>query len=473
MATRVNRTKKSNTRAKKTKVSIKAPWYMQQRTVLFVLTFAVIGVAGLFLARAATDNNCVSVTSDTNSTMKVCVNQPRINTVNATADYTGGKGTFRLKTATLSLYSCVRDTNVCATSVTSSAIKKPNWFVPSKARVTTASISFDTTKTYKACVNFTDSIGWQQAGVCTDIIDFAPPTQQSSEETSTSTTTTTTSAPDCGMSPQKEDGSLWKCTFNEDFNGTTYDRTKWVPQLTATSGFSMGTAPGRTCFVNNANTIRVSDGYLNLSVNKTSQPFTCAPASKGAFTTSYESGQLMTYRLFSQQYGRFEVRAKLPTERKKGLQETFWLWPNDSLKYGPHPASGEIDMGEFYSQYPDFNVPYIHYKYDSYNSETDSNIVTLLNPKYNRNYDNCKINFGEFNTYTAVWRSGYIQLDVNGKPCVVNNYTSTVGPVPAPFDQPFFLSLTQALGIHGNAYDESDPPKLPATTQVDYVKIWQ
>jgi hypothetical protein len=43
---------------------------------------------------------------------------------------------------------------------------------------------------------------------------------------------------------------------------------------------------------------------------------------------------------------------------------------------------------------------------------------------------------------------------------------------PAPFDQPFFLALTQALGIGGNAFNPATTP-LPATTQIDYVRIWQ
>jgi hypothetical protein len=42
---------------------------------------------------------------------------------------------------------------------------------------------------------------------------------------------------------------------------------------------------------------------------------------------------------------------------------------------------------------------------------------------------------------------------------------------PAPFDQPFFLSLTQALGVGTNSPTASTP--LPATTLVDYVRVWK
>ena len=35
------------------------------------------------------------------------------------------------------------------------------------------------------------------------------------------------------------------------------------------------------------------------------------------------------------------------------------------------PASGEIDFAEFYSQYPNLDVPFIHYNYSS----TDPNVT--------------------------------------------------------------------------------------------------
>lgn len=43
---------------------------------------------------------------------------------------------------------------------------------------------------------------------------------------------------------------------------------------------------------------------------------------------------------------------------------------------------------------------------------------------------------------------------------------------PATFDQPFFMILTQALGIGTNAFDPATTP-LPATTQVDWARVWK
>ena len=47
------------------------------------------------------------------------------------------------------------------------------------------------------------------------------------------------------------------------------------------------------------------------------------------------------------------------------------------------------------------------------------------------------------------------------------------GPVaPQPFDQRFFVVLTQGLGSGSNAVDPSTT-RLPATTQIDYVRVWK
>ena len=68
-----------------------------------------------------------------------------------------------------------------------------------------------------------------------------------------------------------------------------------------------------------------------------------------------------SYQLFSQRYGYFQARAKLPAIDLHGLQETLWLYPENETLYGPWPDSGEIDYGEFYSSFADADVPVVHY----------------------------------------------------------------------------------------------------------------
>jgi beta-glucanase (GH16 family) len=216
--------------------------------------------------------------------------------------------------------------------------------------------------------------------------------------------------------------------------------------------------------VNSPDNIAVAGGYLALTARKLAAPFSCASPA-GAYTTQYTSGMVSTFGTFSQTYGRFEVRAKLPQTTAKGLQETLWLWPVNSTKYYPY-SSGEIDFAEFYSQYYNLNVPYVHYTVDpnTVNALTNTNIYTAVL--------GCKIDYTAFNSYSLEWVPGKLTIGINGKTCLTNYYQPLGLSSPAPFDQPFFVALTQALGVGSNAFDPASTP-LPATTLVDYVHVWK
>ncbi len=64
-----------------------------------------------------------------------------------------------------------------------------------------------------------------------------------------------------------------------------------------------------------------------------------------------------------------------------------------------------------------------------------------------------------------LWDATRIEILVNGKTCLVN----TSGDVA--FQKPYIIALTQALGIDANAFTGTAP--MPATTEVDYVKVWR
>ncbi|HWD52332.1 MAG TPA: glycoside hydrolase family 16 protein, partial [Acidimicrobiales bacterium] len=285
----------------------------------------------------------------------------------------------------------------------------------------------------------------------------------STTTTSTSTTTTTTAPSPTSCGNQQTlvvDGSTWSCSFDTEFTGTTLDTTKWTPITTATSGYTSGLV---ACFVNTPNNISVGNGYLSLTARKEAAPFTCTDP-YGSFTTQYTSGTVSTYGLFSQAYGRFEVNAKLPSATVAGLQSSLWLFPQNELKYGAWPASGEIDIAETYSEYPTLAIPYIHYNYNSVNAATNTNVVTN---------DYCTIDPTQFNDYVVEWTPTTITMLYNGQTCLVDHWIPASPEVaPQPFDQPFFINLTQALGLATNNFDPSTTP-LPATSEIKYVRAWK
>ncbi|HEY1826675.1 MAG TPA: glycoside hydrolase family 16 protein [Acidimicrobiales bacterium] len=293
-----------------------------------------------------------------------------------------------------------------------------------------------------------------------------PPTTTTTTTTAPPTTTTTTTTPsgtNCGnQQTLVTDGSTWTCSFDTEFTGTTLNTKQWTPITTASSGYLSGAV---ACYMNSPNNISVGNGYLSLTARKEAAPFACNTP-WGPFTTQYTSGTVATYGLFSQAYGRFDVRAKIPAATVAGLQSSLWLLPQNETQFGAWPASGEIDIAEMYSEYPTLAIPTIHYNYNSWqvNSATNTNIAT--------NYT-CTINPNVFNDYVVEWTPTTITMLYNGQTCLVDHWIPSSPLVaPQPFNQPFFINLTQALGIGTDNFNPSTTP-LPATTEIQYVRAWK
>src|SRR5690349_16802566 len=73
----------------------------------------------------------------------------------------------------------------------------------------------------------------------------------------------------CGTLLPKSTGGYWKCSFVDNFRGTSLNTNKWAPQITALSGFYMN----QTCFKNGQG-YAVYDGLLRLRVYRHAA-FTC------------------------------------------------------------------------------------------------------------------------------------------------------------------------------------------------------
>lgn len=254
----------------------------------------------------------------------------------------------------------------------------------------------------------------------------------------------------CGALVPKAGGGTWSCTLAENFDGTSLNRAVWMPQ----TQFASGTPQAHACYLDDPSVVNVANGSLNLSVRRVAAPVSCT---FGNLTgpTSYVAGSVMTYRLFSQQYGRFEARTKNTATDAPGLQEAFWLWPDDRYpSTATWPAAGEIDVSETYSSHPTVSVPYFHYSADAYGPMLGTTTAW-----------SCTAYRGVWNTYTLEWSPRRLEVFVNGRSCLVN----TSGD-PA-FQKPYIIALTQLLGTGDNVYDGRAP--LPATTSVDYVKVWK
>jgi beta-glucanase (GH16 family) len=149
------------------------------------------------------------------------------------------------------------------------------------------------------------------------------PTTSAPAPTSSAPTTSapapTTSAPAPTSSAPAPTG--YKLVFNEDFN--SIDRTKWNVRNNSWANNEMSIVTSRS------DNVFVSNGALTLRAIKESYTV-------GSTTRQYTSGYLDTIGRESWQYGRMEMRAKLPTAQ--GMWPAFWLRDNTNL--------GELDIME-------------------------------------------------------------------------------------------------------------------------------
>ncbi len=181
--------------------------------------------------------------------------------------------------------------------------------------------------------------------------------------------------------------------------------------------------------------------------------------SVGAF--DYTSARINTRDRFAFRYGRIEARMRLPGGQ--GLWPAFWLLPQDS-PYGGWAASGEIDIMEAVNLGgAGGNTVHgtIHYGAEwpgnQYSGEA------YLVPTNARD---------DFHTYAIEWDNGEIRWYVDDVMYAMrNSWSSTGGPFPAPFDQPFYIIFNVAVG--GNWPGAPDASTaFPVTMEVDWVRVY-
>jgi beta-glucanase (GH16 family) len=109
--------------------------------------------------------------------------------------------------------------------------------------------------------------------------------------------------------------STWRMTFDDEFDGTSLDQTKWNPCPWSSS------ANGRELQGYDAAHGVVADGYLHQICEKKTNTF-------GGATRTYLSSIITTQNgKFSQRFGYFEARIKPP--RTDGMWPAFWTIPAD------------------------------------------------------------------------------------------------------------------------------------------------
>lgn len=171
------------------------------------------------------------------------------------------------------------------------------------------------------------------------------------------------------------------------------------------------------------------------------------------------SASVHTHDSFNFQYGRVEVRAKLPS--CLGTWPAIWLMPQ-TRTYGPWPRCGEIDIME--------NVGYDPEKI-CYAIHTKSNNHMLGNGRGGNAL--CPDNATEYHVYGLEWTPTELIWTLDGRKRLVLPRPAEADIDTWPFDQPFYLILNTAFGGGWGGTKGIAPDELPQEYVIDYVRIYQ
>ena len=283
--------------------------------------------------------------------------------------------------------------------------------------------------------------------------------------------------------------SDWSLVWSDEFDGATIDAKKWSHEVNCDGGGNQE----KQCYTDSSDNSFVSDGTLKI---------VALPAQADA-DKPYTSARMVTQHKADFKYGRFEVKAKLPSGQ--GSWPAFWMMPTDAT-YGGWPKSGEIDILEA-----------VNLKTTNSDGVVENNVHGTLH--YGKEWpDNASsgksyslpdgINpADDFHTYAVEWQEGEIrwyvddylyatqrqsQVRYNSKKEAVGlahqgwfaeYYDLVTGELTthwdaAPFDQEFFMILNFAvggnwpenvnnLGIDTTAFENGQ------TFEIDYVRVYQ
>lgn len=176
----------------------------------------------------------------------------------------------------------------------------------------------------------------------------------------------------------------------------------------------------------------------------------------GSETAEYTSSSLYTNGLHTFQYGRFEMRARIPTSA--GMWPAWWTLGVE----GEWPSNGEIDIMEFYQ------------------SKVLANVACGTSTRWQAKWDSetrplSSLGSGwsdEFHVWQMDWDDQQIVLFLDGEPMNTTNLADMLNPDGAsPFRQEHYMLLNLAIG--GNNGGDPSGTSFPQRFEVDYVRVFQ
>ena len=277
-------------------------------------------------------------------------------------------------------------------------------------------------------------------------VDVAPPVAMPPQTNVNISNPTLTVANNDDVSP----GDALTLVWSDEFDGASLDPQAWFFET------GDGTEYGIPGWGNNElqyylpDNAQLEGGFLKIEAR-----------TESIGTFDYTSARINTRDRFAFQYGRIEARMRLPGGQ--GIWPAFWMLPQDS-PYGIWPASGELDVAEAVNLGgAGGNTVYGPIYYGGGSLGVMSSSETYLVPTDATT---------EFHTYAVEWDATEIRWYVDDVLFAMqNDWMTSGGAFPAPFDVPFYIIFNVAVG--GNFPGNPDGTTvLPVIMEVDWVRVY-
>jgi beta-glucanase (GH16 family) len=192
-------------------------------------------------------------------------------------------------------------------------------------------------------------------------------------------------------------------------------------------------------YTNRPENIIVDNGFLKITARR--EPY---------LGRDFTSSRIQSHQKFEFQYGRVEIRAKMPTGG--GTWPALWMLGSD-FQTNPWPAAGEIDIMEHIGNTQDVVYGTTH---DPFNFAGNARSGSTTVPGVSE----------EFHIYALEWTETEIRFYVDDE-----QYYAVSNNSGLPFNKDFFLILNVAMG--GTFGGSIDANFAESTMEVDYIRVYQ
>lgn len=237
---------------------------------------------------------------------------------------------------------------------------------------------------------------------------------------------------------------VWHDEFDTDGK---LDRTWWTHEVQG---------PG---WVNNELQTYVNESYDGIKVTEITD-------GRLRINCFKHAGKVYSGRVYANvgegwRYGIFEARIKLPTGR--GTWPAFWMMPaNNNFATTPWPLCGEIDIMEEVGYNPEYTSSSIHTQSYNHTIGTQRTAERLTKGAQS-----------EFHVYRLEWTPQSIITYVDGVRLLRFDNDGAGKAETWPFTRAFYPILNLAWGGDWGGAMGVDESCLPATMEIDYVRVFQ